>query len=116
MLVLIESDAKGRCAIGYAMTQYHQISCIRFVPRTVQSDYIKINRLDTTAFSCSSSVFGYRKGLGAHHITLSPSCYKSQAGTVIHELMYRIGFAHEHNRPDRDKYVNILWDKIIDKG
>jgi hypothetical protein len=32
------------------MTQYHKISCIRFVPRTIQSDYIKINKFDTTEY------------------------------------------------------------------
>ncbi|XP_046655437.1 zinc metalloproteinase nas-7-like isoform X2 [Daphnia pulicaria] len=41
-------DAKARCAIGYAMTQYRKFTCIHFVPRTNQSDYIKINKLDTT--------------------------------------------------------------------
>jgi hypothetical protein len=49
-IVIIQSDAKARCAIGYAMTQYHKISCIRFVPRTIQSDYIKINKFDTTEY------------------------------------------------------------------
>ncbi|XP_046656133.1 hatching enzyme 1.2-like [Daphnia pulicaria] len=94
---------------------YHKISCIRFVPRTIQSDYIKINKFDTTDLSCSSTGLGFYKGLEAHHITLSTSCYQYKPGTVIHELMHRIGFAHEHNRPDRDTYVNILWDKIIEK-
>ncbi|XP_046462727.1 astacin-like metalloendopeptidase isoform X1 [Daphnia pulex] len=105
-------DAKARCAIGYAMTQYHKNTCIRFVPRTKQTDYIKINKLDTTAFSCYSSGLGFYKGGGAHDVTLSPSCYQYQAGTIMHELMHRVGFHHEHTRPDRDKYVEILWDKI----
>jgi hypothetical protein len=49
-IVLIESDAKARCAIGYAMTQYHKNTCIRFVPRTRQTDYVQLNNLDTTAY------------------------------------------------------------------
>jgi hypothetical protein len=32
------------------MTQYRKFTCIRFVPRTDQSDYIKINKLDTTRY------------------------------------------------------------------
>lgn len=107
-------DDKARCAIGYAMNQYHQNTCIRFVPRTDQKDYIQINRLDTENFSCYSTGLGYYEGEGAHGISLSPGCYAYQAGTIIHELMHRVGFHHEHTRPDRDTYINILWDKITD--
>nr|CAH0106334.1 unnamed protein product [Daphnia galeata] len=94
-------NAKARCAIGFAMNQYHKNTCIRFVPRTNETDYIQINRLDTQEY-----------GEGAHHVTLSPSCYAYQAGTIMHELMHRVGFHHEHTRPDRDSYIAILWDNI----
>lgn len=33
--------------------------------------------------------------------------------TVIHELMHVIGFIHEHQRDDRDGFVNIVWENII---
>jgi hypothetical protein len=32
----------------------------------------------------------------------------------MHELMHRVGFHHEHTRPDRDTYIDVLWDKISD--
>ena len=31
---------------------------------------------------------------------------------MTHELMHALGFFHEHTRPDRDKFVRILWDNI----
>lgn len=32
---------------------------------------------------------------------------------ILHELGHCIGLLHEHQRPDRDTYVMVLWEKIL---
>ena len=43
---------------------------------------------------------------------LSLGSGRKNRGHVTHELMHALGFFHEHTRPDRDKFVKILWDNI----
>ena len=31
---------------------------------------------------------------------------------IIHELMHMLGFAHEHQRPDRDTMVTVNWANV----
>ena len=35
-----------------------------------------------------------------------------QKGLYIHEIGHAIGLVHEHQRPDRDGYIAIIWDNV----
>ncbi|XP_038069084.1 high choriolytic enzyme 1-like isoform X2 [Patiria miniata] len=97
-------DATSRGKIVATFKIFHRNSCIRFVSRTNETDYIHILPKD----GCWSYVG--RSG-GSQELSLNETCLSNQ-GTIAHELMHALGFGHEHNRPDRDEFVTIHWDNI----
>lgn len=50
---------------------------------------------------------------GSQTVSLqTPGCMWS--GVASHEIMHALGFVHEQSRSDRDHYVSILWENIIE--
>ncbi|KAK7865057.1 hypothetical protein R5R35_007184 [Gryllus longicercus] len=89
-----------------AFRHYHEFTCIKFVPYTNQPDYIYITSSSTGCWSSVGRVGGMQE------VNLqSPGC-TSTVGTPIHELMHALGFLHEQNRWERDRYVTIHWENI----
>ncbi len=76
---------------------------IKFIPWTDQEDAIVF---EVGTHACKSYVG--RIG-GKQPIWLSGEC---SAKEVAHEILHALGFVHEQNRMDRDKYINVLWDNI----
>ena len=114
------------------MNEYETKSCIRFVPRTDQPDYVyiektvagynkkqfisipilKINFLNVfhPHYSCYSYIG--RIGVG-QTVSLDSSCFNGGLpGTVIHELLHAVGFFHEQSRTDRDDYIVINYSNV----
>ncbi|CAH1408287.1 unnamed protein product [Nezara viridula] len=92
--------------IEAAIQEYHKRTCVRFVPRSSEMDYIVITSGPT---GCWSSVG--RIG-GAQELNLqSPGCLVKK-GTVMHEMMHALGFLHEQNRWERDQYVTVNFQNI----
>ncbi|XP_066523469.1 hatching enzyme 1.2-like [Hoplias malabaricus] len=87
-----------------AMAKFHSKTCIRFVPRSTESDYISIENKS----GCYSSV-GKTGGKQVVSLSLNGCVYH---GIVEHELNHALGFYHEHTRSDRDSYVKINWQNI----
>lgn len=87
--------------INTAFNQYAQSTCIRFIPRTTESDYVKITNDNTGCWSWVGKIGGPQVlNLQSYGCAYSP-------GTPAHEMMHALGFFHEHVRPDRDTYVFI---------
>lgn len=88
--------------IERAINEYHRRTCIRFVPRVGhEPDFISI---ESGSSGCWSSVG--RIG-GKQVVNLqAPGCV-TKIGTVIHEFLHVLGFLHEQNREERDRFVTI---------
>ncbi|KAM4618120.1 LOW QUALITY PROTEIN: embryonic protein UVS.2-like [Discoglossus pictus] len=98
-------DAYSVSVITDAMKDFATLTCVRFIPRTVEPDYVQI----MSGSGCWSYV---GKIGGAQAVSLqSGSCI--QRGVVQHELDHVLGFYHEQSRSDRDDYVNIMTANII---
>lgn len=99
-------SSSERNLIQRAIAEFHSRTCIRFVQRSNQADFI---RFANGATGCWSSVG--RIG-GGQVVNLQSSVCFRQIGTTIHEIMHALGFVHEHSRHDRDKYVQIMTENI----
>ncbi|KAG8192041.1 hypothetical protein JTE90_025307 [Oedothorax gibbosus] len=94
---------QGRIMVALAVSEFSRNTCVRFVTRTNQTDYLALFR----GGGCYSMVG--RMG-GKQELSLATDC--DQMGIVIHEFMHALGFWHEQSRIDRDQYVRIRWENI----
>uniref|UniRef100_A0A4W3HYE2 Metalloendopeptidase n=1 Tax=Callorhinchus milii TaxID=7868 RepID=A0A4W3HYE2_CALMI len=98
-------DEETRSSISQGFGDFEKFTCVRFVPRSDEEDFISIQPLQ----GCYSSVG--RVG-GMQLLSLKRQCLKKGKGVVEHELMHSLGFWHEHTRSDRDKFIKIEWKNV----
>ena len=95
--------------IREAMDHWEDNTCLRFLSVSQGGNYIEFVNSDT---GCYSSI-GMRGGRQVINLK-SPGC--NNFGIIVHEIGHAVGFWHEQSRPDRDDYVTINFDNIIDSA
>ncbi len=86
-----------------------QTGCLRFFERTNEQHYIEVLRDRNSG--CSSAL---GKTGGPQNLNLaSGGCFSH--GIIQHEFLHALGFHHEQTRPDRDSFVTINYDNIVDE-
>ncbi|XP_078449289.1 uncharacterized protein LOC144717640 isoform X1 [Lampetra planeri] len=91
-------------AIQEAMNEFNDRTCVRFVPRDNEADYLAFYPV----MGCYS-LMGHHRGMQI--VSLDERCLKK--GIIQHELLHSLGFWHEQARSDRDRFVSVQWDDII---
>ncbi|KAK7090445.1 zinc metalloproteinase nas-13-like [Littorina saxatilis] len=92
--------------IKAAMAKWEEHTCLKFRPHRGSRE----NRIRFQNGNGCNSLLGMAK-IGAQPINLqSPGCRYS--GLYLHEVGHAIGLVHEHQLPDRDSYIYIIYDNV----
>jgi hypothetical protein len=100
-------DDTDKATLQAAIDDYHKKTCIRWIPRTDQTAYVRFYR--------------NRNGTGCAHSF--PQCYIPNVVvhlgfercadiiSMIHEMGHAACLGHEHARYDKDKYITDCGDE-----
>ncbi|XP_062380296.1 hatching enzyme 1.2-like [Sardina pilchardus] len=90
--------------IEIAMATFSRKTCVQFVPRSTQGDYISIENKD--------GCYSYLGRTGGKQVVSLNRYGCVHHGIIQHELLHALGFHHEQTRSDRDQHVRINWENI----
>ncbi|KAI9558692.1 hypothetical protein GHT06_015481 [Daphnia sinensis] len=97
-----------RVTLDEVFALYEDNTCITFVERTDQRDYVSVKNTGTGLDLRSSD-----------HLTrcrlLPLQCYRMQAWSPIREFLHALGFHHEQSRTDYDEYHYSASAFAVDK-
>ncbi|XP_072157804.1 astacin-like metalloprotease toxin 5 [Bemisia tabaci] len=90
-----------------AMEEIMQETCLRFKERSGEEDFVRIDFQGAKDYHMS---YDGRCG-GEQPISLFHQEYEKPA--FLHEMGHTIGLKHEHQRPDRDHYIEIIHENLV---
>lgn len=103
----LSAGLQTRTAFRAAIYEIQRISCVRFVRRTTEVDYVRI----ITGDGCYS-IIG-RDG-GRQDLSLGDGCYRKRI--AVHETLHLLGFFHEQSRLDRDEHVTVHYYNTLENS
>lgn len=106
-------DATSRVNIAKSIADFHDKTNIKWVTRTNERDYV-LFALATFKAEGGGSI---GRQVGRQTIYMKQGGGYAGTGTIIHEMGHTVGLYHEHDHPERAKWVEFTgdlkkeWDK-----
>ena len=100
----INGNLKNRQLVIDAINLINEKTNVTFIEYSNEKNYIEFIWDEA---GCSS-YFGMIGGKQEIRIANWAKC-----GNVIHEIGHALGLLHEHNKENRDGYINVVWDNIL---
>jgi len=107
-------DDDDRQLIMYALRHWEMRTCITFEPTSpeIQEEVGHDNYLHFIRDSGCWSYVGMIPQFSEQRVSIGYGC--EWLDIIVHEVGHALGFFHEQSRPDRDDYVTIHLDNVID--
>uniref|UniRef100_I3KGU4 Metalloendopeptidase n=1 Tax=Oreochromis niloticus TaxID=8128 RepID=I3KGU4_ORENI len=99
-------DINSKGVILRAFDQFRLKSCIDFKPRDSEDYYISVKQLNG-CWSYIGRIFS-----NGQELSIGTGC--GYIAIVEHEFLHALGFYHEQSRYDRDDYVTINFENILE--
>lgn len=111
---LLVSNRDAAPDVGEAVAEIERRTPVRFVKYAGQDDYVEVvlgggDVVHNSQWHHNTSdVIGFCPGRSVVH--LQPG----KGWLAMHELGHVLGLVHEHQRADRDQFVEVLWSHMHD--